>query len=278
MFHTYGAHPAACAASDVVLDILEREGLVERAANLGVRLTAALEANLGQHPQVAEIRGLGLLQGGRGSVKDRETLVRFEPESRRSPLASWPVASSAASFSIRAGRAPRATSSSLGPRSWRRKGRSTRWPRCSHYLSETYFADHTVGPARGRALLPITFDGEPGPLNAITDLAGVEVGYRTLVRGEGPLVVGQGPVRTGVTAIFPRGKAKADVGVFAGMFSQNGCGELTGSHWVAEVEPLRGADHPRHQHPRGRDGARRLDQMDGAALREERALEPAGGR
>ena len=90
------------------------------------------------------------------------------------------------------------------------------------------------GKPRARTL-PIVFDGEPGPLNAITDLAGVEVGYRTLIRGQGPLVVGQGPVRTGVTAIFPRGKAKANVGVFAGMFTQNGCGELTGSHWVAEV-------------------------------------------
>jgi L-aminopeptidase/D-esterase-like protein len=90
------------------------------------------------------------------------------------------------------------------------------------------------GKARARSL-PIQFNGDPGPLNSITDIAGVEVGYRTLISGEGPRVVGQGPVRTGVTAILPRGHARANVGVFAGMFSQNGCGELTGSHWVAEV-------------------------------------------
>ncbi|HEY3888222.1 MAG TPA: P1 family peptidase [Caulobacteraceae bacterium] len=90
------------------------------------------------------------------------------------------------------------------------------------------------GKLRARAL-PIAFDGEPGPLNAITDIAGVEVGYRTLISGHGARVPGKGPVRTGVTAIFPRGRAQANLGVFAGMFSQNGCGEMTGAHWIAEV-------------------------------------------
>jgi D-aminopeptidase len=90
------------------------------------------------------------------------------------------------------------------------------------------------GRPRARAI-GIPFAGEPGPLNAITDVAGVEVGYRTLIRGEGALVVGQGPVRTGVTAILPRGRDRADLGVFAAMFSLNGNGELTGSHWVAET-------------------------------------------
>jgi L-aminopeptidase/D-esterase-like protein len=83
--------------------------------------------------------------------------------------------------------------------------------------------------------LPIPFDGETGAWNAITDVPGVEVGYRTLIRGSGKRIAGQGPVRTGVTAIFPRGKVQADIAAFAGMFSLNGCGELTGSHWIAEV-------------------------------------------
>ena len=91
-----------------------------------------------------------------------------------------------------------------------------------------------AGKPRARAI-GIPFDGESGPLNAITDVAGLEVGYRTLIRGAGPRVRGQGPVRTGVTAILPRGRIGADSGVFAGMFSLNGNGELTGSHWVAEV-------------------------------------------
>jgi len=90
------------------------------------------------------------------------------------------------------------------------------------------------GRLRARAI-GIAFAGEPGPLNAITDVAGVEVGYRTLIRGSGKLEVGVGPVRTGVTAILPRGRAGAVEGVFAAMFSLNGNGELTGSHWAREV-------------------------------------------
>ena len=87
-------------------------------------------------------------------------------------------------------------------------------------------------PPRARDL-GIPFDGTPGALNAITDVAGVEVGYKTLVSGEGKLVVGKGPVRTGVTAILPRGKASAQ-SVFAGFFSGNGNGDMTGTHWIEE--------------------------------------------
>jgi D-aminopeptidase len=85
----------------------------------------------------------------------------------------------------------------------------------------------------------IPFDGEPGALNAITDVQGVEVGHTTLVSGEGALDVGAGPVRTGVTAILPRGK-KATEPVFAGWFAQNGNGEMTGTTWVEESGFLEG--------------------------------------
>ena len=81
--------------------------------------------------------------------------------------------------------------------------------------------------------LGVPFDGTPGPMNAITDVAGVEVGYKTLISGEGRLVVGKGPVRTGVTAIFPRGKQGAK-SVFAGYFAGNGNGDMTGTHWIEE--------------------------------------------
>lgn len=82
--------------------------------------------------------------------------------------------------------------------------------------------------------LGVPFDGTPGPLNAITDVKGVEVGHTTLIQGApGPLRVGAGPVRTGVTAILPRGKATTDP-VFAGWFSLNGNGEMTGTTWVEE--------------------------------------------
>ncbi len=77
------------------------------------------------------------------------------------------------------------------------------------------------------------FEGTPGTVNAITDVAGVEVGFKTLISGEGRLVVGKGPVRTGVTAIFPRGKGNSK-SVFAGYFAGNGNGDMTGTHWIAE--------------------------------------------
>src|SRR6266496_2819316 len=88
--------------------------------------------------------------------------------------------------------------------------------------------------------LRIPFDGTPDKFNAITDVAGVEVGYTTLIEGEGKLVVGQGPVRTGVTAIFPRGHASNDP-VYAGFFSLNGNGEMTGTAWVEESGFLEGS-------------------------------------
>ncbi len=81
--------------------------------------------------------------------------------------------------------------------------------------------------------LGVPFDGTPGPLNAITDVKGVEVGHTTLISGNGPLVVGVGPVRTGVTAILPRGKDSKD-SVFAGWFTLNGNGEMTGTTWLEE--------------------------------------------
>jgi D-aminopeptidase len=81
--------------------------------------------------------------------------------------------------------------------------------------------------------LGVPFDGMPGPNNAITDVLGVEVGFKTLISGDGPLVRGKGPVRTGVTAIFPRAKPDARA-VFAGFFAGNGNGDMTGTHWVEE--------------------------------------------
>ena len=87
--------------------------------------------------------------------------------------------------------------------------------------------------------LGVPFDGTPGPLNAITDVSGVEVGHSAIIRGEGKLQVGVGPVRTGVTAIFPRGKQSPEP-VFAGWFSLNGNGEMTGTTWVEESGFLEG--------------------------------------
>ena len=96
----------------------------------------------------------------------------------------------------------------------------------------------TAQRERARAL-GIPLEGQPGRLNAITDVAGVEVGAVTLIRGSGPLVVGRGPVRTGVTAILPRGRRGSDT-VFAGWFTLNGNGEMTGTTWVEESGRLEG--------------------------------------
>ncbi len=88
--------------------------------------------------------------------------------------------------------------------------------------------------------LGVPFDGNPGPLNAITDVAGIEVGEVTLISGSGKLKVGSGPVRTGVTAILPRGKNAPLDPVFAAWFAQNGNGEMTGVNWVDEGGHLYG--------------------------------------
>jgi len=87
--------------------------------------------------------------------------------------------------------------------------------------------------------LGVPFDGAPGAFNAIADVKGVEVGHTSLISGEGKLEVGKGPVRTGVTAIHPRGKTSNDP-VFAGWFSLNGNGEMTGTTWVEESGFLEG--------------------------------------
>jgi len=99
---------------------------------------------------------------------------------------------------------------------------------CSAALAQ----DSAAKKPRARDL-GVPFDGAPGPLNAITDVAGVEVGHTTLISGEGKLQIGNGPVRTGVTAILPRGKDMMDP-VFAGWWSLNGNGEMTGTTWVEE--------------------------------------------
>ena len=80
--------------------------------------------------------------------------------------------------------------------------------------------------------LGVPFEGEPGSWNAITDVAGVEVGHLTLISGHGALRAGEGPVRTGVTVILPRGRRFAPV--FAAWHVLNGSGEMTGAHWVEE--------------------------------------------
>jgi L-aminopeptidase/D-esterase-like protein len=106
----------------------------------------------------------------------------------------------------------------------------------SFYLLITLASAQTKPRARD---LGVPFDGTPGPNNAITDVKGVEVGHTTLISGEGKLVVGKGPVRTGVTAIHPRGKASNDA-VFAAWFTLNGNGEMTGTTWVDDSGFLNG--------------------------------------
>ncbi len=98
----------------------------------------------------------------------------------------------------------------------------------------------TAGKAVRARDLGVPFEGTAGPLNTITDVAGIEIGYTTLISGEGKLEVGKGPVRTGVTAIIPRGHDSLNDPVYASVFSLNGNGEMTGTHWIEESGFLEG--------------------------------------
>jgi D-aminopeptidase len=91
-----------------------------------------------------------------------------------------------------------------------------------------------AGKPRAR-FYAIPFDGTPGPLNSITDVDGLSVGYTTLISGDGKLIVGNGPVRTGITAILPRRRAELAVPLFAGFCSFNGNGEMSGTHLIEET-------------------------------------------
>jgi len=96
-----------------------------------------------------------------------------------------------------------------------------------------------AGDCRPRAReLGVPFDGQPGPHNAITDVPGVEVGYATLVSGDGPLIAGAGPVRTGVTTVLPMGRDGVGRSCPAGWYSLNGNGEMTGTAWLEETGAL----------------------------------------
>src|SRR6202041_1330540 len=120
----------------------------------------------------------------------------------------------------------------------------TRFIHCGSFLLTsliiTLAATGASSQSKPRARdLGVPFDGTPGPYNAITDVKGVEVGHTTLISGSGKLKVGEGPVRTGVTAVLPRGKDSPDP-VFGGWFTLNGNGEMTGTTWLEENGFLRG--------------------------------------
>jgi len=93
--------------------------------------------------------------------------------------------------------------------------------------------EKTVKPRARDLGLP--FEGNTGKFNAITDVPGVEVGFTTLIEGEGPVQVGKGPIRTGITALLPRGKRSNPSPIWAGHFNLNGNGEMTGTHWINEA-------------------------------------------
>jgi D-aminopeptidase len=95
-----------------------------------------------------------------------------------------------------------------------------------------FFIHECEGQAKRARDWGVPFDGTPGKNNAITDVEGVTVGHSTIIKGEGPLVKGKGPVRTGVTAILPRGKTFDPV--FANWYTLNGNGDMTGTHWITE--------------------------------------------
>ena len=101
-------------------------------------------------------------------------------------------------------------------------------------LAIFFFSSLIAGPKKRAREFGIPFPGTPGPLNAITDVDGVEVGHTNIIRGSGKLIQGRGPVRTGVTAILPRGDKSLEDPSFSGWYSLNGNGEMTGTTWVEE--------------------------------------------
>src|SRR6202790_1023045 len=110
---------------------------------------------------------------------------------------------------------------------------------CCLLAGSSFAQEKPAAKPRARDL-GVPFDGTPGPLNGMTDVSGVTVGHTTLISGEGKLQVGKGPVRTGVTAVLPRGKDSMNKPVFAGWWSLNGNGEMTGTTWVEESGFLEG--------------------------------------
>ena len=98
----------------------------------------------------------------------------------------------------------------------------------------------SISAMRARDLGIVIGRGQPGALNAITDVTGVRVGHTTLIEGEGPLVIGRGPVRTGVTVVVPHDGDPWSEPVFAGCHRLNGNGELTGLEWIREAGQLGG--------------------------------------
>lgn len=114
------------------------------------------------------------------------------------------------------------------------------WSCTAVFISVSAAAPFVAAQQKARSReLGIPFEGRPGTHNAITDVQGVEVGHTTLIAGSGRLVRGQGPVRTGVTAVLPRGKKSFDP-VFAAWFPLNGNGEMTGTTWIRESGFLEG--------------------------------------
>src|SRR5437868_4001734 len=104
-------------------------------------------------------------------------------------------------------------------------------------MQKSSWVSRPSGKTRGRGLgLPVP--GEPGPCNAITDVEGVQVGVTTLIEGEGKLVVGNGPIRTGITAILPRFPSDSHIPCAAGYYALNGNGEMTGTIWIEESGEL----------------------------------------
>lgn len=106
--------------------------------------------------------------------------------------------------------------------------------RISLFFAILFFALQAQAQKPRARDLGVPFVGVPGAFNAITDVKGVEVGYSTIISGKGENILGKGPIRTGVTAIFPRGKSKKFSPVYANWYSLNGNGEMTGTTWVTE--------------------------------------------
>src|SRR4051794_13511554 len=185
-------------------------------------------------------RSRRLISSGRSPPSSRPTASTSCPSPRSAKVATATGPTSRFAPAPRR-RSRRPSSRSTGSRAWTssRRARSTDGARLN-MSSGAAGSAASRAPVRARDLGIVIGEGTPGPRNAITDVRGVRVGHTTLIRGSGPLVVGEGPVRTGVTVILPHDGDVWSEPLFAGAFTLNGNGELTGLEWIRDAGMLHG--------------------------------------
>ena len=243
---TYSSHPLCTAAGVANLELVDSLGLVDNARDVGAYFRAALADAVAANPIVGEVRGEGLLAAVEFAA-DRDSATAFDPALKVGAR----VAAALLERGVIGRAMPGGDILGFAPPLCLTRGRSG-YDRRRHQGRRSRRSARTCRPGadgdRFERAASLHADRQAAGTGARHPLRwrargverdhrrpGVSVGYTTLIAGDGPLVVGQGPVRTGVTAILPRRAAHTLEPVFAGIYSQNGNGEMTGAHIIEEV-------------------------------------------